>query len=64
MLAKSSNNRISWLCRGDENLDALSAMTILTVAVNRAVAHRVHLNVSCRRKKWAKVRRKYRNAKK
>ena len=57
-LAVSTSNKIIRLCRADEIFDALSPMTTLTVAVNRAVVHRIHLNVSCRRKKCANVRKK------
>jgi hypothetical protein len=42
-LAMSISNRIIRLCRADGILDALSPMTRLTVAVNRAVEHRIHL---------------------
>ncbi len=56
-LAMSISNRMIRLCSADGILDALSPMTTLTVAVNRAEVHRIQLNVSCRRKKCVSVRK-------
>jgi hypothetical protein len=57
-LAMISINKIIKLCRADETFDALSPMTTQKVAVNKAAVIRIHINVSCRRKKCASARKK------
>jgi hypothetical protein len=63
-LPMSNNSKIIRLCRDDEISDALSPITRLKAAVNIVAVDRIHLYVSCSRKRWANVRKKLRTAKK